>query len=751
MISTLHAFATSWPWDPWLVFGLAVAGVVYGRGWRKLRRRDPERWTPPRLYAYLAGLAAIFFALASPIEPFSFLFLQVHMLQHLLLVMLAPPLVWLGWPMLPILQGLPRSVRRAWVIPLIRNRAVRSGFRIATHPAVAVGLFVSATWIWHVPALYDLAVRSDGWHYLQHVSFLGSALLFWHAVILPFPFRPRWSAWWRIAILLIADVQNTLLSALLTFSPRVLYEHYESAPRPGLTTALDDQSAAGVLMWVPGSIAFLVPLFVIGLRLLFGDVPKPAPVRRRIPLPLAADSPSDLLAVPVLGRLLRWRHARLVFQIPLLLLAIVVMVDGFTGPQIGAMNLAGVLPWIHWRGLVVFGLLIAGNLFCMACPFTLPRSLARRWRPATGVWPRRLRSKWLAVGLIVLFLWAYEAYDLWDRPAATAGIIVAYFLAAFLVDTLFQGAAFCKYVCPIGQFHFVQSLVSPFEIQIRDPKVCERCETKDCIRGRDGVPGCELKLFVPRKSSNLDCTLCLDCVHACPHDNIGLRAVVPGATLIHDHRGSGIGRPWRRLDVAALIAVLVFGAFLNAALMTAPVVAFEDRWLTGLSSPARTAILTGLGLVVAPIVVMGLAAAISRSWGRISLDARRTAARFIPSLVPIGFAMWLTHYSFHFLTSYATVLPTTQRFLGDHGWTSFGVPRWACSCCLPASIGLLRFEILCLDIGLLASLYVAFRIAETTSPRSWRTVLPWAAVILALFAVGIWIVLQPMEMRGTMG
>ncbi len=115
----------------------------------------------------------------------------------------------------------------------------------------------------------------------------------------------------------------------------------------------------------------------------------------------------------------------------------------------------------------------------------------------------------MAVALIVLYLWSYEAFDLWDKPAATAWIIVGYFLAALVIDGFFRGASFCKYVCPIGQFHFVQSLASPLEIKIRQPDVCASCRTFDCIKGNEDQRGCELKLFQPRKSGNMDCTFCL--------------------------------------------------------------------------------------------------------------------------------------------------------------------------------------------------------------------------------------------------
>ena len=162
----------------------------------------------------------------------------------------------------------------------------------------------------------------------------------------------------------------------------------------------------------------------------------------------------DLLRWPVVGRFLRWRHSRKVMQLPLLALAVVMILHGLFGPQLAPKNLATVLTWVHYRGLLVLVLLVAGNLFCMACPFMLPRELARRFFKPTRSWPRRLRNKWVALGLFVAVLFAYELFDLWGSPWWTAWLVLAYFAGALVVDSLFKNASFCKYVCPIGQFNF---------------------------------------------------------------------------------------------------------------------------------------------------------------------------------------------------------------------------------------------------------------------------------------------------------
>ena len=797
MSATLDAFLRSWPFDPWLLTALVVCAGIYLRGWLVLRRRDAQRWHGGHVAAFLGGLAAIYLALASPIEPFAALLLQVHMVQHLLLMMVAPPLLWLGAPLFPWLRGLPRSVRIFWVAPLLSSRSLRWLFARLTHPLTALPLFVAITWLWHFPPVYDLAVRSSGWHYLQHACFLGAALLFWYPVVRPYPSRPRWSPWLLFPYLIVADLSNTILSVLFTFSSRVLYPYYAEVPRLAGLSVLEDQSAAGVLMWVPGSVAFLLPLFGICIQLLCGpeddkvtrrqgdEVTGQTSTDTRIPLPVVAlsasnhspltthHSPLDLLRVPLLGRFLKWRHARLTLQMPLMALAGVVILDGLHGPQVGPMNLAGVLPWIHWRGLVILALLTLGNVFCMACPFMLPRTLARRWLPQGRSWPRWLRSKWLAVALLAVFLWAYEVFALWDSPWWTAWIAVGYFCTALVIDGFFRGAAFCKYVCPIGQFNFVQSLVSPLEVKVLDPNLCAECQTKDCIRGRDGIPGCELHLFQPRKAGNMDCTFCLDCIHACPHDNIGILAGPPARELWHDSFRSGLGRLSKRPDVAALIVVLAFGAYANAAGMVAPVLEWRDQLApvlggTDCQSVLPTSLFYLFGLLVLPVFMVGTAAVLSRWLGQLKESWLEVASRFAYALAPMGFGMWLAHYSFHFLASFDAVTPALQRFAGDLG-LALGKPEWRYACCRPVANWLPHLEILFLDLGLLLSLYSGYRIALTESPvgarspdhvgapspdraPTWalKVFAPWALLMVLLFAAGVWIVLQPMEMRGTM-
>jgi len=235
---------------------LLVTGAIYARGWRVLSRRMPQRFGGSRLAAFLGGLAVIAFALMSPLDALAGQRLSAHMTQHQLLMMVAPPLLWLGAPVAPMLLGLPRRIRRALAAAL-GSRRVRPIAHIIAQPAFGWVSFAVAFWTWHAAPLYELALRSHAWHHVEHACFVATAMLFWRAVILPWPARSPWPRWTMIPYLLLADLQNTILAAILTLSDRLVYPVYASVQRGGVS-ALDDQSVAGVIMWVPGSLVFLV-------------------------------------------------------------------------------------------------------------------------------------------------------------------------------------------------------------------------------------------------------------------------------------------------------------------------------------------------------------------------------------------------------------------------------------------------------------------------------------------------------------
>lgn len=486
----------------------------------------------------------------------------------------------------------------------------------------------------------------------------------------------------------------------------------------------------------------------------------PSPVQPEAELLEAA--PFDLLRVPVLGRFLNWKHSRTLLAMPLLIVSIAMILHGLFGPSLAPKNLATVLGWVHFRGALVLVLLCAGNFFCLACPFMLVRNAMRRFLRPRFSWPRKLRNKWIPTALFALILFTYELFSMWSSPWITAWVIVAYFAAVLVIDGLFKHATFCKYVCPIGQFNFLAATVSPTEVAVRDYEICDSCHTKDCIRGRREVQpasanftilqrGCELALFQPAKVGNMDCTFCLDCVHACPHDNVGILSRLPASELMADPQRSGVGVFSKRKDIAALIMVFCFGALMNAFGMVSPVYVVET-WLGHLLQIHERAPILGLlfaiFLIIEPAILLGAAAAATRAWGGVRRTLLSLAVRYSYALVPLGFGMWLAHYGFHFFGGLYTIIPVTQSAVADLGWPILGDPQWTLVG-LPLSI-VQPLEFGFLLLGLAGSLLLVWRYAkQDVATHSMRAFLPWMLVCILLWLASMWLITQPMDMRAT--
>jgi len=181
------------------------------------------------------------------------------MVQHMLLVAVAAPLLLLGAPVRPLLRGLPLAVRSRVVRPVARSALVRGAMHLLRRPLVAGAVYVVGLYAWHVPAFYDAALDDPLVHVVEHLWFLATALLFWSVVIDPVPFRGTLPYAARIFFLLLAGAgQNTILGGLLSFSTRLLYRSYEHGQpeRYGLD-AITDQRIGGAVMWVPGDFIFL--------------------------------------------------------------------------------------------------------------------------------------------------------------------------------------------------------------------------------------------------------------------------------------------------------------------------------------------------------------------------------------------------------------------------------------------------------------------------------------------------------------
>ncbi len=268
MSPVFSAVLHSWAIPHAATFALVLIAILYLRGRWLLRRSGLPLLPPWRAASFFGGLLALWVALASPMDVFNGFVLTAHMLQHMTLMMVAPPLILLGEPLIPIVRGLPRFAAREFAGPFLNWSPAQRVGRALIHPLFALVMMGLVNFAWHTPRLYQLALDSDSWHQVEHACFLLTSLLFWWPVVQPWPSQPQWPRWAMVPYLLVADLQNTALSAILVFSDRVLYPWYSDVPRLFGFSAQQDQAAAGAIMWVLGSLAFVVPAVIIAVQCL---------------------------------------------------------------------------------------------------------------------------------------------------------------------------------------------------------------------------------------------------------------------------------------------------------------------------------------------------------------------------------------------------------------------------------------------------------------------------------------------------
>jgi putative membrane protein len=245
---------------------LAITALIYLRGWYRLRSLLPNVASTWRLTCFVGGVFVLWIAVGSPLAAFDDDLLSIHMVQHILLMAVAPPLILLGAPALPLLHGFPQAFVRFGLGPVLRWPRTQWVGHTLTQP-VFCWLIAAVTLIgWHTPTAFEFALRSDFWHEVEHACFFTTSILFWWPVVQPWPSVARWPRWTMPLYLFLGMMANDALSAFLAFCDRVLYPSYATASQLFPISPLDDQALAGALMWVFGSFVYLLPAFVITLR-----------------------------------------------------------------------------------------------------------------------------------------------------------------------------------------------------------------------------------------------------------------------------------------------------------------------------------------------------------------------------------------------------------------------------------------------------------------------------------------------------
>ncbi len=241
-----------WSFEPFVVFPLILTGALYAIGIRRVIGKTIRTW---QAASFALGWLALVAALVSPIDALGGILFSAHMAQHELLMIVAAPLLVLGRPLIVMLWALPPHARArvgAWT----QAPAFAKSWQTISGPVAATVLHALALWMWHIPSLYQATLRSDFIHALQHISFFGTAALFWWALIHGRYGRLGYGA--AVVYVFVTSAHSGALGALITLSPKLLYPIYAATTAKWGLDAIEDQQLAGLIMWVPASVIFTI-------------------------------------------------------------------------------------------------------------------------------------------------------------------------------------------------------------------------------------------------------------------------------------------------------------------------------------------------------------------------------------------------------------------------------------------------------------------------------------------------------------
>lgn len=459
----------------------------------------------------------------------------------------------------------------------------------------------------------------------------------------------------------------------------------------------------------------------------------------------------NLFRMDFFKTLVKKNYFPLLLQSISIFLFLLIIFAGLFGSQ--RVNIGPVLTWTIWWALLIFFILGFGSAFCAICPWEGIASLVtalsfRSRKKKMGYemrWPKWLKNIYPAMIFFILLTWLELGLDITHSPSMTAMMGLGFVALAILVAIFFERRAFCRYVCLVGRIQGLYSLFSPFELRPESKDICRTCTTKDCYKGNDTATGCPTTLFPGALQENSYCTLCTECIRACPHDNLFINARFFAVDLL---------RKVRYLWDEAVLAIVLLALTSFHGLTMTPV---WER-LTNLLrvefnlGPKMVFTLLMLLMMLLPILLFWFTAACARKFvGKSGPSTGKIFKAFAYSVIPIALFYHLAHNGMHFFMEGQNLLPLLSDPFG-WGWDLFGTAGKKYLPLLTLK-KIWWMQIIMILIGHVYGVIVSDRISRTLyadRQSAKRALIPLLITMILYSSFSVWLIAQPMEMRSGM-
>ena len=449
----------------------------------------------------------------------------------------------------------------------------------------------------------------------------------------------------------------------------------------------------------------------------------------------------DLLRVPLLGGFLRWRHFNTLLLAPTLLIFALIIVAGLFGEQ-STGNPAILLTWILWWPAVIFTFFLVGRIWCTICPFGYMGDVAQKVATWKRKAPRILKNMWWRLALFLALTWVTTLFALDKAPRGTAYLALALTSGAVVLALIYEKRVFCRYVCPVGGVFGLYSMTAPVHLAVKDKHVCQtECQGKDCAHA------CDWFQFPAAMDRGAECNLCLDCVRACPHDNLALNTRPFAGELVQfqPHRKS--------LDEATTVAAILGVSLLQTAVMLNAWQSWQERLAAILHIPPGpvlyTVVFLGFGVLL-PLLLLGFISYLGTRGAVSRPDVFSALRTYAYAFLPLGLGLHAAHNFHHLFGEGGALWQGLQvSFARYTGWGADAVASMAPPTPMnPNALYFLQW------LALIGGLYLAYRVSTrlvaryaSGSGKAFRMVLPILLFAVAYTVLNVLILAAPMAHR----